>query len=100
LLFLASVKVFGSELYASYLWDFVAAWVIGIVFQYFSIKPMLNLSVGEGIWAAVKADMFSILFFQIGMYGWMALVFHKFFSRPHLHPNEAVYWLMMQLAAT
>ena len=90
--------LFGMELYASFLWDFVAAWLLGIVFQYFTIKPMRNLSVGSGIWAAIKADTLSILTFQIGMYGWMALVFFKFFARPHLHPTEPTYWLMMQIA--
>lgn len=88
----------GQELYASYLWDFIAAWLLGIVFQYFTIKPMRNLSVGKGIWAAIKADTLSILTFQVGMYGWMALVFFKFFPQPHLHPNEPAYWLMMQIA--
>ncbi len=88
----------GMELYASYLWDFVAAWLLGIAFQYFTIKPMRNLSVAGGVWAAIKADTLSILTFQIGMYGWMALVFFKFFPNPHLHPNEPGYWLMMQIA--
>lgn len=92
--------VLGTELYASYLWDFIAAWLLGIVFQYFTIKPMRNMSVGGGIWAAIKADMLSILLFQVGMYGWMALVFFRFFPQPHLHPNEPAYWLMMQIAMT
>ncbi len=88
----------GKELYASYLWDFIAAWSLGVVFQYFTIKPMRNLSVGQGIWAAIKADTLSISAFQIGMYGWMALVFFKWFPSPHLHANEPTYWLMMQIA--
>ncbi len=88
----------GMELYASYFWDFIAAWLLGIVFQYFTIKPMRNLSVGAGIWAAIKADTLSIATFQIGMYSWMALVFFKLFPHPHLHPNEPGYWLMMQVA--
>lgn len=78
----------GMVLYASYLWDFIAAWLLGIVFQYFTIKPMRHLSVGGGIWAAIKADTLSILTFQVGMYGWMALVFFKFFPQPHLHPKS------------
>ncbi|WP_157478095.1 DUF4396 domain-containing protein [Granulicella tundricola] len=92
------LTLFGKELYASYLWDFVAAWLIGVAFQYFAIKPMRDLTVAGGIWAAVKADTLSILTFQIGMYGWMAVVFFKLFPGPHLHPNDAGYWLMMQIA--
>lgn len=94
----AGATLFGIELYASFLWDFLAAWTLGIVFQYFTIKPMRNLSVGGGIWAAIKADTLSILAFQVGMYGWMALMFFKFFPLPHLHPNKVGYWLMMQIA--
>ena len=97
-LFAIGAKLLRSELYASYLWDFLVAWTVGIVFQYFTIKPMRSLTVGEGIWAAIKADTLSICAFQIGMYGWMALVFFKFFPYPHLHPNEPAYWLMMQVA--
>jgi hypothetical protein len=97
-IFAVGATLLGSELYASYLWDFVVAWCVGIVFQYFTIQPMRHLSVGEGIWAAMKADTLSICAFQIGMYGWMALVFFKLFSHPHLHPNQPAYWLMMQIA--
>jgi hypothetical protein len=32
------------------------------------------------------------------MYGWMALVYFKLFPHPHLHPNQAAYWLLMQIA--
>jgi hypothetical protein len=88
----------GMELYANFLWDFIAAWSLGVVFQYFTIKPMRNLSVGGGIWAAIKADTLSITTFQVGMYGFMALVYFRFFTAPHLHPNEPAYWLMMQIA--
>jgi hypothetical protein len=88
----------GMELYASFFWDFIAAWSLGVVFQYFTIKPMRNLSVGGGIWAAIKADTLSITAFQVGMYSFMALVYFKFFKAPHLHPNEPAYWLMMQVA--
>ncbi len=93
-----ALTLFGSELWASYIYDFVAAWSLGIVFQYFSIKPMRNLSPIQGIWAAIKADTFSISAFQLGMYGWMALVFFVLFPHPHLHPNQPQYWFMMQIA--
>lgn len=96
--FAAGATLFGLELYASYLWDFIAAWLLGILFQYFTIKPMRNLSVREGIRAAIKADTLSILTFQIGMYAWMAFTYFKLFRHPPLHPNEPGYWLMMQIA--
>lgn len=91
---------FGSVLKTEYVLDFAAAWALGIVFQYFAIKPMRpEMSPGKAIWAAVKADTLSILAFQIGMYLWMALVFFKLFPAPgHLTPFDPRYWLMMQIA--
>lgn len=91
------ITLLGSVLWAEYAIDFAAAWAVGIVFQYFSIKPMRNLSVGQGILAAIKADTLSILAFQVGMYAWMALVFFVLIPSPHLTPFDPRYWLMMQI---
>ena len=43
-LFVFGITLLGSELWASYLWDFIAAWIAGIAFQYFTITPMHDLS--------------------------------------------------------
>jgi hypothetical protein len=90
--------VLGSVLLTEYLIDFAAAWTLGIVFQYFAIRPMRNLTVKQAVVAAVKADTLSIIAFQVGMYAWMALVFFKLFPHPHLTSFQPEYWLMMQLA--
>ena len=50
------------------------------------------------VWAAIKADTLSIVAFQVGMYGWMALVYFKLFPGPHLAAFDPRYWLMMQVA--
>jgi len=73
------------------------AWLLGIAFQYFTIKPMRNLSPVQGLIAAVKADTLSILTFEIGLFGWMALIYYVLFPHPHLKPSEPVYWFMMQV---
>jgi hypothetical protein len=96
--FASGAVILGSALWASFVWDFVAAWCLGIAFQYFTIVPMGRLSPGEGLMAAVKTDTLSIIAFQVGMYGWMLLVHFRLFSQSHLRPDEAVYWLMMQVA--
>jgi hypothetical protein len=96
-LFALGWALFGSSLYAEYAGDLLLAWLFGIAFQYFAIKPMLNLSVKQGIIAAVKSDTFSILTFEIGLFGWMALTFSVLFPDPHLRPTEAGYWFMMQI---
>ena len=86
------LTIAGRALYASFLWDFLLAWTVGVVFQYLTIKPMRHLSVGNGIVAAIKADTLSILAFQVGMYGWMAVAGRSL----HLEPTSPVYWLSMQ----
>jgi Domain of unknown function (DUF4396) len=85
---------FGSKLIG----DFAFAYLLGIAFQYFTIAPMRGLSLPDGIKAALRADTISILLFEIGMFGWMALTYFVFFPSPHLAPSEATFWFMMQIA--
>ena len=63
----------GSTFFAETATDFVAAWMLGVAFHYFAIKPMRQLSTGEAIKDAIKADTLSIVAFQSGMYAGMAL---------------------------
>jgi hypothetical protein len=44
------------------------AWLLGIAFQYLSIK-MRNLSPSQALVAALKADTLSILSLEIGLFG-------------------------------
>jgi hypothetical protein len=87
----------GKTLYAEFAGDLLLAWLLGIAFQYFAIKPMRNLSVTQGLIMAIKSDTLSILTFEIGLFAWMALTFFVFFPNPHLKPTEAGYWFMMQI---
>ena len=96
-LFALGATLFGSMLYASFAADLFLAWLLGIAFQYFTIKPMRNLSPGAALIAALKADTFSILAFEVGLFGWMALTYFIFFPSPHLKPTTATYWFMMQI---
>ncbi|MBW4040419.1 MAG: DUF4396 domain-containing protein, partial [Acidobacteria bacterium] len=89
--------LFGKVLYAEYAGDLLLAWLLGIAFQYFTIKPMRKLSAGQGLIAAVKADTLSIVSFEVGLFAWMALTFFVFFPHPHLKPTQAGYWFMMQI---
>ncbi|HEY2352979.1 MAG TPA: DUF4396 domain-containing protein [Candidatus Acidoferrum sp.] len=98
LIFAWGLTLFGAAIWASYALDFAGAWLLGILFQYFAIKPMSDLSAGQALIAAIKADTLSIIAFQIGMYAWMALVHFVWFPHPHLEPNEFLYWFLMQLA--
>ena len=96
-LFALGWTLLGKILYAEFAGDLLLAWLLGIAFQYFTIKPMRNLSAGQGLIAAVKADTLSILSFEVGLFAWMALTFFVFFPHPHLKPTQAGYWFMMQI---
>jgi len=91
------LTIAGSPLYASFAGDLLLAWLLGIAFQYFTIKPMRNLPPGQALVAALKADTWSILAFEVGLFSWMALTYFVFFPQPHLRPSQGLYWFMMQI---
>src|ERR687890_34142 len=95
--FLFSWKLFGLFLYAKFVVNYVLTYVLGIAFQYYSIKPMKGLSPRQGLLAAIKADMLSLTAFQVGLYGWMAVMQLVLFPVGHLHPDSAAYWFLMQI---
>lgn len=97
IVFAGALAIAGSVLWPEYIIEYVLAFTLGIAFQYFSIAPMRNLGVREGIIAALKADTLSLTAFEIGMFGWMALVRLVLFPEAPLHPDDAVYWFMMQI---
>lgn len=97
LVFAVSWELLGLALPAEYIADFALAFILGIAFQYFSIAPMRGLGLRDGIIAALKADTLSLTSFEIGLFGWMAIIQLVFFTDPHLEPDHAAYWLLMQL---
>ena len=94
---IVSVSIFGHHIFAAWIIDYIAAFVFGIAFQYFTIKPMKNLSPWQGLIAAVKADALSLTAWQLGMYGWMAIATFAVFGY-EIERNSPVFWFMMQIA--
>ena len=76
--------------------DFVFALAFGIVFQYFSIAPMVGDYGWKTIVRSAKADFLSLTFFEIGLFGWMA-IFDLLIFEQKLGMNSATYWFMMQV---
>lgn len=94
-------SLFAEKTFAVWIPDYIVAFLIGIVFQYFTIAPMRDLSVGDGIRAAVKADFASITAWQVGMYGAMAAIQFLWFQPRYGHVapvDSAEFWFAMQLA--
>ena len=87
----------GSPLLTAYVVDFALAYLLGIAFQYFAIVPMRQLGPWQELKEAIKADTLSLVAFELGMFGWMALPRLVFFQTPP-EPTTAVYWFMMQIA--
>jgi len=86
----------GSALLTSCVVDFVIAYGLGLMFQYWSIRPMhTEMTRGQAFLAAARADTVSILAFEIGMFAIMGV---RASVAPDLGPSDAFYWVWMQCA--
>ncbi len=95
--FVGPLTLFGKAIFATWVIDYTFAFGFGIAFQYFTIKPMKNLTPGEALKTAIKVDGLSLTAWQIGMYGWMAIVVFVIFGRG-ISVVDPVFWFMMQIA--
>ncbi|MFQ3544940.1 DUF4396 domain-containing protein [Halobacillus rhizosphaerae] len=95
---LTGLMIAGTTLFAHYTVEFILAYIFGIIFQFYAIYPM-NKEAGamNAIKEAIKADSLSLIAFEIGMFGWMAIVHYLLFTEPP-KPHEPTYWFMMQIA--
>jgi hypothetical protein len=95
--FATAWTIAGQALFTEYVGDYVLAIAFGILFQYFVISRVRRLTLRAGLAAAAKSDVIALSSFEIGLFGWMALMRFVFFTSPGLHPDSPVYWLFMQL---
>lgn len=96
--FAAGLQLLGFALPVEYPFDYVLALSWGILFQYYVIQPMRHLSVGEGLKLAAKADFLALSAFEIGLFGWMAIMQLVLFPAPHHLPTDtAAFWFLMQV---
>lgn len=92
------ISVGGSLLIGNWVFDFVLALIIGVYFQFYAIREMEKISVSAGLARAFKADFFSLTSWQVGMYGWMAIVYFAIFKDSALPKDTWTFWFMMQIA--
>lgn len=83
-------------LYLSFPIDFAFAIFIGIIFQYYSIAPMSGEYGWKTVWRAAQADFWSLVFFEMGLFAWMA-VFQIALFEGGLRMDTVTYWWMMQV---
>lgn len=95
----ATVWMIGSTaaLGPEYILDLPLAWTFGILFQYFVIAPIRG-QVGRlaPFGDAIRSDTLSVLSFEVGLFGWMALV-QKVIWQPSLPIDSSSWWFMMQV---
>ncbi|MCR6514415.1 DUF4396 domain-containing protein [Clostridium sp. LY3-2] len=88
--------IFNNLTFGEWVLDYCLALLTGVTFQYAAISPMMKKK-GLKVWLkALKIDFFSLTSWQIGMYGFMALVIFVWFGR--LSPTTPEFWFMMQIA--
>lgn len=97
LIFAFGITLFGATIWASYVLDYTFALVIGIAFQFAAIRAMSRAGFFPTLGRAAKADVLSLTAFEIGLFTWMGLMFWVFFTDPHLMPNSAAFWFLMQI---
>lgn len=94
--FAAGWQLAGLVLPAEYPIDYVLALSLGIVFQYFVIAPARHLQARQGLRLAAKADFLALTAFEVGLFGWMAIMQLILFPSPHLPTSSAAFWFLMQ----
>lgn len=95
--FFVPVAVAGSLVAGSWILDYGLALVFGVGFQYAAIRGMERVSRREAVGRALKADILSLTAWQVGMYGWMAVVMFVPLL-PMLSRTSWTFWFMMQIA--
>ncbi|WKS80105.1 DUF4396 domain-containing protein [Edwardsiella tarda] len=93
---LMPVTLLGSSLLGAWTLDFILALCLGIFFQYWPARQM-GMSRWLALKNAVKADVLSLICWQLGMYVWMAIALFLLFT-PDMPHASALYWFMMQIA--
>jgi hypothetical protein len=96
-LFALPLTLWGHAIFAGWVADYILAFGFGIAFQYFTLKPMRDIGASAALVEALKADTLSLTAWQIGMYGWMAIVTFAIFGH-ELDKTSPVFWFMMQIA--
>ena len=92
------VRIGGSLLFGTWALDFILALILGVYFQFYAIREMERISVPSALSRAIKADFLSLTAWQIGMYGWMAIVSFVLFAHHPIVKDSWEFWFMMQIA--
>jgi hypothetical protein len=91
-----------DRIFSSWILDFILAFALGILFQYYSIRPMHpELGRATALRRALQADALSLISWQVGMYAAMGLAHFVIFpdvTGKELAPASLAFWWVMQFA--
>ena len=93
------IYIFGYVIFGSWAISYGLALMIGIYFQYLAIKEMQpKMKATDAIKKAAKADVLSLTSWQIGMYGWSAIMGFAILKGEFYSANSWSFWFSMQIA--
>jgi Domain of unknown function (DUF4396) len=91
---IGSTAALGPE----YILDLPLAWIFGIFFQYLVIAPLRGqLGKLAPLGDAIKSDTLSVISFEVGLFGWMALAHYVLWDPPI---DNSGHWFIMQIGMT
>lgn len=98
-IYCVGIYILGHMIWSSFFIDFFFALALGLIFQFYIIKPMKpRLASSEIFGLALKADILSLCSFLIGTLGWLLAV--HFIYKGELGAGQPLYWFMIQVALT
>lgn len=93
--YLLNFSILNQKIFGEWLFDYILALIIGVLFQYAAIAPMMDGTVGHKLFQAFRIDFWSLTAWQVGMYGWSAI--ETFILHLHFTPLMPAFWLMMAI---
>lgn len=97
-LWFVPLTIGGSLLAGEWTLVYILALCIGVYFQYSAIREMSDIKPSAAVKKAFKADFFSLTAWQVGMYGWVAIMVFVLFPESVPSRISWTYWFMMQIA--
>lgn len=94
--FLLGLTIFGLSVWAMMLVIFPLTFAFMAVSEYFH-KSMSGISLGTGLAAVLVAAAVSSTAYEVGMFGWMAVMQLVLFPINDLPPVTLAYWFLMQI---
>lgn len=88
---------FHSPLVNHVVFSLVLSFIFGVLLQFFAVRQLEGFSLFRALWQAIKADFFSLVVYQLGMFLYMELAF-RFVLHGQIAPHVLRFWFMLQIA--